>query len=73
MAEFLAYETSRALTLKVTLGDDVVAACSFQLAGRAAYCRGFMVDPAWQGRIHAKQVFDQLLLDARDYFAGEAD
>jgi hypothetical protein len=73
MSSFLNYDVSRALTFKVTMEGEIIAACTFQLTGRAAYCRGFMVDPAWQGRIHAKQVFDEVLLDARDYLAADAD
>ncbi|HMF29889.1 MAG TPA: hypothetical protein VKK79_00630, partial [Candidatus Lokiarchaeia archaeon] len=73
MAELLNFSKSHAYTMKVTCQQEVVAGCTFQLHGRAAYCRGFMVAPQWQGRIRAKQVFDHLLLDAREVLKGKAD
>ncbi len=78
MREFLTFGCSHTITSIVLLDCDVIAAGTFQIHGRVAYSRGWMVDPAWQGKIGTRQVFQRVLLQARqgladkvDYFYGE--
>ncbi len=73
MREFLTFERSHTITSIVRLDGAVVASGTFQIHGRVAYSRGWMVDPAWQGKIGTRQVFQRLLLQARYNLAGKVD
>ncbi len=73
MREFLTFKRSHCITSIVIHGEDVIAAGTFFLHGRAAFCRGWMVDPAWQGKMGTRQVFQQILLNARHKLAGKVD
>ncbi len=73
MREFLTCERSHCITSIVIYGDEVIAAGTFHIDGRSAFCRGWMVDPAWQGMMGTRQVFQQILLQARRDLAGKVD
>jgi hypothetical protein len=73
MEEFLDFQRSRSATMIIHYQNEVLAAATCQINGRAVYTRGFMVDPVWQGRINAKKSFQHILLLFRKFFMGQAD
>ncbi len=73
MKEFLDFTQSNAVTMIVNHKNEVIAAATCQLKGRLVYSRGFMVAPAWQGRINARRVFQQIMILFRARFKGQAD
>ncbi len=73
MADFLTFERSHCITSVVIHENEVIAAGTFHVEGRAAFCRGWMVDLAWQGKMGTRQVFQQILLQARRELAGKVD
>lgn len=73
MKEFLDFNQSNAATMIILYCNEVIAAATCQLNGRAVYSRGFMVDPIWQGKINAKRAFQHILLLFRKFFNKQAD
>ncbi len=73
MEEFLDFQRSRAATMIILYHNEVLAAATCQINGRAVYSRGFMVDPNWQGKINAKKSFQHILLLFKEFFKGQAD
>src|SRR4030042_1061454 len=61
MMEFLDFECSHAMTVKISCGAEVIGCVSCELKYRAAYLRGGMIAPAWQGKIGAGNLFRRLL------------
>jgi hypothetical protein len=73
MREFLTFERSHTITYIVSLDRDIIAAGTFQVHGRVAYSRGWMVHPAWQGKMGTRKMFQIVLLQAREDLAGRVD
>ncbi len=60
MAEFLDFQNSHVFTVKIAFETELIGCVSCELKGRAAYLRGGMIAPAWQGRVGAGALFKRI-------------